>query len=329
MTFPNGWDGPGYFAAQLYPEPVRTDWSGPVAKPGIVPPRPLQLGDILSGAFHAVRYAPSAMFGLTLVVLMVAQLLGTGVGFLLAKEFGGSIIPFDDVDLTDTALFSWSTVTGTLANSVTSVVVGMGLMYTVFHAVSARRVTPVEALRHMGRRMWAALGFSALAGLLMAGVVALGAAVLIPVFSSDNTDSGLVLVLLLAPFAAVLAAWLGTRTLFASCAIAVEGLGPLRAIARSWVLTRGMFWRLLGIYLVASVIISMAASTVSTVFSFAGGLLAMQDQTIGFVAMSTASTLTSTVLSLPLTTAVTTLLYVDARIRREGYDLQLSEALYG
>jgi hypothetical protein len=328
MTFPNGWDGPGYFAAQLYPEPVRTDWNRPVARPGIVPPRPLQLGDILSGAFHAVRFAPSAMFGLTLVVLMVAQLLGTGVGFLLAKEFGQSIIPFDDIDLAGTALFSWSTVTGTLANSVTSVVVGMGLMYTVFHAVSARRVSPTEALRHMGRRLWAALGFSALAGLAMTAVIGLGAAVLIPLFSSDDA-SPVALFLLLVPLAAALAAWLGTRTLFAPCVIAVEGLGPLRAIARSWALTRGMFWRILGISLLASVIISMAASTVSTVFTFAGGLLAMQDEGIALVAMSTASTLTSTVLSLPLTTGVTTLLYVDARIRREGFDLQLSEALYG
>jgi hypothetical protein len=328
MTFPNGWDGPGYFAAQLYPEPVRTDWNRPVARPGIVPPRPLQLGDILSGAFHAVRFAPSAMFGLTLVVLMVAQLLGTGVGFLLAKEFGQSIIPFDDIDLAGTALFSWSTVTGTLSNSVTSVVVGMGLMYTVFHAVSARRVSPTEALRHMGRRLWAALGFSALAGLAMTAVIGLGAAVLIPLFSSDDA-SPVALFLLLVPLAAALAAWLGTRTLFAPCVIAVEGLGPLRAIARSWALTRGMFWRILGISLLASVIISMAASTVSTVFTFAGGLLAMQDEGIALVAMSTASTLTSTVLSLPLTTGVTTLLYVDARIRREGFDLQLSEALYG
>ncbi len=328
MTFPNGWDGPGYFAAQLYPEPVRTDWNRPVARPGIVPPRPLQLGDILSGAFHAVRFAPSAMFGLTLVVLMVAQLLGTGVGFLLAKEFGQSIIPFDDIDVAGTALFSWSTVTGTLANSVTSVVVGMGLMYTVFHAVSARRVSPTEALRHMGRRLWAALGFSALAGLAMTAVIGLGAAVLIPLFSSDDA-SPVALFLLLVPLAAALAAWLGTRTLFAPCVIAVEGLGPLRAIARSWALTRGMFWRILGISLLASVIISMAASTVSTVFTFAGALLAMQDEGIALVAMSTASTLTSTVLSLPLTTGVTTLLYVDARIRREGFDLQLSEALYG
>ncbi len=53
-------------------------------KAGIVPPRPLELGDIFGGAFRAVRYAPLTMFGLTLVVLMIAQLLGMGVGWVLA-----------------------------------------------------------------------------------------------------------------------------------------------------------------------------------------------------------------------------------------------------
>jgi hypothetical protein len=111
--------------------------------------------------------------------------------------------------------------------------------------------------------------------------------------------------------------------------IAIEGLGPFRAIRRSWQLTRGLFWRLLGINLLASVIISLASSTVGTVFTFAGSLLSLQDADLAFLAMTTLSSLASTMLSLPLMNAVTALLYIDARIRREGFDLQLSEALYG
>ena len=85
MTLPTGWDGPRYFAAQLAPEPVRTNWTAPVAQPGVVPPRPLNFGDILGGAFRAVRFAPMTMFGLTLVVLMIAQLLGIGAGYVLGR----------------------------------------------------------------------------------------------------------------------------------------------------------------------------------------------------------------------------------------------------
>jgi hypothetical protein len=327
MTLPNGWDGPGYFAAQLAPEPVRTSWTTPVAEPGIVPPRPLQFGDIIGGAFRAVRFAPMTMFGLTLVVLMVAQVLGLGVGYVLGRQFGESLVPFDE-DFGTSVLFSWSTVAALLANSLTSVVVGMGLFHTVVAGAAARRVPPREALRHMVSRMWPALAYTALAG--AAGVAAVAPILLIlsPLFGSDTEPAVLALLLLVAAVG-VLAAVFGTRVLLAPCVIAVEGLGPLRAIRRSWTLTKGLFWRLLGTYLLSSVIISLAGSTVSGVFSFGGALLGLADANLAMVGLTTASQLSSTVLTLPLLSAVQALLYVDARIRHEGYDLELSEALFG
>ena len=63
-----------------------------------MPPRPLELGDIFGGAFRAVRFAPLTMFGLTVVVLMLAQLLGLGAGFVLARQFGPSFLPVEDAD---------------------------------------------------------------------------------------------------------------------------------------------------------------------------------------------------------------------------------------
>lgn len=325
MTLPTGWDGPRYFAAQLAPEPVRTNWTAPVAQPGVVPPRPLNFGDILGGAFRAVRFAPMTMFGLTLVVLMIAQLLGIGAGYVLGRQFGGALVPVEDLG---TTLLSWSTITGALASSVTSIVIGVGLVFTVVEAVSGRRVAPGRALRQLLSRMGAILG---LTGLSSVAVVGLGALAFVPLAPLLDDDSGLgvILLLLVALAGGALAIWLGTRLLLAPCAIAVEGVGPLRAIQRSWTLSRGLFWRLCGTYALASIIIGMAASTVSTVFSFAAILLGLGDPGLMLLAVTTASTLSSTVLSLPLTSAVQALLYVDARIRREGYDLALSEALYG
>lgn len=323
----SSWDGPGYYAAQLAPETVRTDWTMPVARAGIVPPRPLQLGDVLGGAFRAVRFAPLTMFGLTLVVLMVAQLVGTGAGYVLGRQFGLSLVPYGESDFATTSLLSWSTVTGTLTNYLTSILVGMGLMYATFHAVAARKVTPREALRHMFARFWPALAYCGLAAVaavvVAAGVFALAA----PVFGGSGGDAVIVLAVVVALPGFV---WLTTKLMFVPCAISVERLGPFRAVRRSWRLTRGQFWRLLGISLLAGLLVSMAAGTVSTVFGFVGLMLAVgQGGELGLLAMTTASNLSSTVLSLPLTTAVTTLLYTDARIRQEGYDLHLTEALYG
>lgn len=324
MTYPSGWDGPGYYAAQLAPEQARTDWTAPIGEPGIVPPRPLQFGDILGGAFRAVRYAPPTMFGLTLVLVMLAQLSGLGIGYVANRQFGASFVPGPDDDYFDAGLFSWTTVAGMLTNSVTTIVVGMGLLHTVFEAVSGRRVSPLDALRRMGSRLWAALAFSALSGVPLA-VLAAGA---LAMFSTGS--SGLAALGVLGALAAVpLLVWIGIRLLLAPAAISVERLGPIRAIRRSWFLTQGLFWRLLGTYALSSLVISMAAGTVSSVFSFAAALVGVANENVAVIAMTTASSITSTVLSLPLTTAVLALLYVDARIRREGYDLQLSEALYG
>ncbi len=324
MTYPNGWDGPGYFAAQLAPEQVRTDWTAPIGEQGIVPPRPLQLGDILGGAFRAVRYAPLTMFGLTLVLVMVAQLLGLGVGYVLSRQFGASFTATGDEDYFDAGLISWTTLTGTLASSLVTIVVSMGLIHAVSEAAAARRVSPRDALRRMVSRLWAVLALGALGA---APVVAAFTA-LIAVFGTGSDEAiGFALLggLALLP----LLVWLGTRLMLAPAAISVERLGPIRAIRRSWFLTKGLFWRLLGIYVLSSLIISLAAGTVSSVFSFAGMLLGLADANLALIGMTTASSITSSVLSLPLTAAVQGLLYVDARIRREGYDLQLSEALYG
>jgi hypothetical protein len=325
----SSWDGPGYYAAQLAPETVRTDWTMPVARAGIVPPRPLQLGDVLGGAFRAVRFAPLTMFGLTLVVLMVAQLAGTGAGYVLGRQFGLSLVPYGDSDFATTSLLSWSTVAGTLTNYLTSILVGMGLMYATFHAVAARKVTPREALRHMFARFWAALAYCGLIAVAAVVVAAAVFALAAPAFGRGGSGGDAVIAL------AVIVAlpgfvWLNTKLLLVPCVISVERLGPFRAIARSWRLTRGQFWRLFGINMLAGLLVSMAAGTVSTVFSFVGLMLTVeQGGELGLLAMTTASNLSATVLSLPLTTAVATLLYTDARIRQEGYDLQLTETLYG
>lgn len=323
MTYPTGWDGPGYFAAQLLPETVPTDWKAPVGRPGIVPPRPLQFGDILGGAFQAVRAAPTTMFGLTLVVVLVVQLIAVGLGFALGNEFGPSIAT-DAEDYGLGSVVSWTTIASTLATSLTSFVVGIGLMHAVHRAVQGHRTSPSEALRHVGAWLWPTLGLSVLTG---AGVLLLAGIAVGPLALGD--DLGLGLGALLIPVALGLGAWLGVKLLLAPCVVALEGVGPLRAIRRSWTLTRGMFWRLAGIYISSSMIISIAAGTVSSVFSLGAGLLAADNFELAMVGVSVASTLTSSVLSLPLTYGVLTLLYVDARIRREGYDLQLSEALYG
>lgn len=326
MSAPGGWDVTGYYAVQLLPEQAPVDSAVHLAEPGIIEPHPLSLGDVLGSAFRAVRYAPMTMFGLTLIVMVVAQLLGLGVSFVIDRQVS-SVTPQGELGGM-TSVIGWSAIVTSLTTAVATIVIQMGLAYAVHEAVFARRTTPASALKRLWSRSGAALAFSALTGLGLAavmGLIGIGVAALVGALGEDGWWTLMVVV----PVVAVVAIWLGIRLLLAPSAISIEKAGPIQAIRRSWHLTRGKFWRIFGTYLLASLIISMAASTVSSVFSFAGLMVGLGDMAVGMLVATTASTLVSAVLSVPLTTAVLTLLYVDARIRGEGYELQIAEALYG
>lgn len=61
--------------------------------------------------------------------------------------------------------------------------------------------------------------------------------------------------------------YVGTRLSFAAYPVLVEGSGPVRALRRSWVLTRGRFWLVLGFRLVQLVpLASLAAILLALAF---------------------------------------------------------------
>ncbi len=326
MTFPTGWDGPKYFAAQLAPEPVRTDWSAPTGEPGIIQPRPLSFGDILGGIFSAVRYSPGTMFGLTVVLTLAAQLIGIGVGYLLGQEFGFDPLAEDESGL---PTLSWASLIGLAATSFAELITGIGLRWATFQAVLAKKAAPLDAARQIVRRFWAMVGLYAVMLLIWAAPVTALILVLAPSFA-DNPDGVSPAVAIPATLVlATVMAWLSVRLILAPCVVAIENRGPFAAIRRSWFLTRGRFWRIVGIYLGSVMLIWMATNVLSTVFTLASALIAAGNTELASTIVLSASTLTSAVFSLPLTSALATLIYVDARIRAEAFDLELSEELFG
>jgi hypothetical protein len=112
--------------------------------------------------------------------------------------------------------------------------------------------------------------------------------------------------------------WLG---LFATPAVVVfERLGASESIGRSWNLAKGMKGKVLGVMLLAYLIV-MAVQLSVDIVAQAVGL----NQIMGSVASSVL-----VIFVYPLIGICTALLYYDARIRKEGFDLQvLSNELEG
>ena len=165
------------------------------------------------------------------------------------------------------------------------------------------------ALRRFGSVLWVQiLEILALIGVGIAFVLVatvLTAAHVVPV------------VVLLAIGVFILVAVLLVRWIIATPAVVVEDARGAKALRRSWDLTRSSFWRLFGTllltYLLAGIVgfIVGTVPTIASAFVPAGWLL----RVIGGVL--------SAIVTTPFISAVTVLLYFDARIRREGLDIAM------
>ena len=113
----------------------------------------------------------------------------------------------------------------------------------------------------------------------------------------------------------------------------LEREGPVRALARSWRLVRGSFWRVFGITLLAGLIVVVTAGVLQIPFgllaAMAGGGNSLLPSTGGNVAgilISAVGGVVAGAVARPISAGVAVLLYVDLRMRREGLDLVLQTA---
>jgi hypothetical protein len=135
--------------------------------------------------------------------------------------------------------------------------------------------------------------------------------------------------------ALVLAAWLGTKLALVPSVLMLERL-PLRdAVARSWSLTRGYFWKTLGVLLLVSFIIQTVQSIITAplqlVVGFGSSFLDPNSSQQGFIIGAVVVYLLAIIFTVVfgaigavVQAATPALLYIDIRMRKEGLDLELS-----
>jgi hypothetical protein len=163
------------------------------------------------------------------------------------------------------------------------------------------------------------LAVAVAAGVLIVGVMAfhapVGAAVLV----------GLVLAAILV----VVLAWFWVRVrALAVPTLMLEPVGIFAALGRAVRLTRHQFWRLLGLLLLVTLVTSVAGGILRLPFSITGEvfLTGAHDNSYGLVLylfMTALGSVVSAAVLQPFSAAVSALLYIDQRIRKEAYDVEL------
>jgi Membrane domain of glycerophosphoryl diester phosphodiesterase len=305
-------------------------------RPGIIPLRPLRLGEILDGTVKMVRANPKATLGLSAVVGALTGLPVAVTEAVTMRETGGG-----DPLLVDPATseeLSTSTLAAQSASSVLSVLLTFvattiltGLLTRVLgRAVFGARITVGEAWRMTRSRVWALLGLSLLVGLVIS--LPLAVVVLLAVgvgVASDVTGIAVGVVGGLAWVA--YAVILGTRLTLAPAALVLERLGVTDAMRRSWRLVRGDTWRVLGIIVVTQLLIAVVGAVATVPFTMGAGVLAAVGPGSVAVAAGVAVLLAvgqtlASMLTYPFTAGVYGLLYTDRRMRAEAFDLELQTA---
>jgi hypothetical protein len=109
------------------------------------------------------------------------------------------------------------------------------------------------------------------------------------------------------------------RAVIAPPAIVLERVSGWRGLQRSWHLISGRFWPTLGRILLLALISGIISSVVGAIFELPGSAL---DPNNTFIYDQVASGIAAVFVG-PITYIGVTLLYYDARIRKEGFDIEM------
>jgi hypothetical protein len=303
------------------------------------------VSEILDGAFTAVRRNPRATLGLGAMIMTIygiaaaiAEPSAVG-GFSAFSRFSGN--QAQSRAEVDRQLNSFGhqlaglLVTYLILIVASQLLTGM-LTVVIGRSVLGDRVTIGQAWRQTWPRLPAMLG----ATVLFLGLIVLMWAVYtgLGVFFGTGLNANSAVLggyfIIVGIIVLCLTVWLWTSFLLANQVVVLERAGPVRALARSWRLVRGSWWRVLGITLLAGLIVAITGAILQLPFSIPAGLITSHAGTplhppllaviIGTVGMIVARTVTGA-----LQAGVYVLLYVDLRMRKEGLDIALRTATDG
>ena len=345
---------PGRGGAGQGPAPDGASWAAPAdgfflaPKPGIIPLRPLSIGEIISGAFESLRANPRAMFLPSLIVLTATGALSAVLNYfgadLLLSRVGALLNNSSDVGPSEIlpafiGSFASQMVGALLTALATTILTGL-LIVAVSRSVLGRIATPGEVWERTRGRILPLIGQTLLitlitlvADMIIAIIgIALIAIVTSFIMGSDPGVGAIIAALLVAFALAVLlffaVVFLIVRLSLAPAALMLENTGVVEGIGRSWALTRGSFWRVLGILVLAGLITGIVNGMLSFGLGLIFGVVALGLPAAQPLVTALTMLLTSilSALVLPFTAAVTALTYIDLRMRGEGLDVELRQA---
>jgi hypothetical protein len=292
--------------------------------------RPLGVGDIVDRVFSMYRQRALLFAALSAVPYLALFLVIGGIGLSLGSQLA-PLAPFIE-EVSTPGRVPNLTFTPALAGAFFTLVVFAvvaSLVSVLFLSVQIGSLVDAAAARYLGRET--TIGASFRAGLRVAPKI-IGTGLLL-FFSLLLGWVVLFVVLIVANNALVaavgiLGGFVATVFVFASWLVApvvaaVEPIGPLHAVRRSWWLSNGHRWRILGLQILLAVLQAVLSTLISFIF-----VASFISDAVVRVVLQNIVNVVATVLWAPVEWGTFTILYFDLRVRKEALDLQIAaEAL--
>ncbi|MDQ1604927.1 MAG: hypothetical protein QOE01_2772 [Actinomycetota bacterium] len=336
---PGGWGSP----APPYPgSSPQHAWGPPPGwtpppKPGVIPLRPLGVGEILDGAISTIRSMPKVMLGLSAVVAAVTTFFSAITTYAFLHDSSSQLFrtsPGADTGLgTQADTLTTSAVQAVLTTIAVLLLTGV-LTVAMSRAVLGERIGAGEAWATFRPQAWRLVGLTLVIGLIGFGIAAV---VVVPVvLAALGSATGLAVVLgvVLGIGAVVAVIYLYVVWSLAPAALILEKAGIRVALRRSRHLVTGAWWRTFGILILIRIIAGICASVLQLPFfvimfvvAFSSGSSNdINPYTFWPLVVTSIGQIVAATVTWPFSATAIGLLYVDRRMRREALDLELTRA---
>ncbi|MCR1786545.1 hypothetical protein KVF89_28685 [Nocardioides carbamazepini] len=318
------------------PRPAPGLLLGAAHKPGALPLRPLNLGNIYDAAFRIIRFNPKATVGAAVLVTAVAMVIPIVVTLVLTLTVGIAVDASGELDPdASTAdalglLAAYGSLLVSLVVAQVGVVFVTGMVAHVTRAAAVgRRLGLGEAWAATRGKRWRLIGLTTL--LYLAFLVLLVAYVLLWVVVVVAVGGEPLPVVawgvITVPAFIALCCWLWIRFYYLPVpALMLEPIGVFEAIGRGWALTSRQFWRTFGIALLTVLIVQFAGGLLTFPVSIAGNIAAIaapEYATLLLIVTQAVALVIQNAFVAPFLAAVTSVQYVDLRMRKEAFDVEL------
>jgi hypothetical protein len=270
--------------------------------------RPLGIGEILDVGLKIYFRNALTLFKIVVFIVLPAEILanivevsalpsGTSVDSAgtFGGPFGGSFTTQGTVSRHDAITFLVGSVIAILINFVAARFAQAGCFRAVADAYLGEEVGWRSSLRFALRRLPAVVGLAVLSGIIV----------------------GLATLLCVIPGIYFFVAFS-----VAVPVLLVEGAGPSRALGRSRELVRGRWWGTCGVAVVGYLLVSVVSLALTGLVVGVAFANPARNTVSGFVLNTLAGTIGS-MIATPAAAAFITVLYIDLRVRKEGFDLLL------